>query len=176
MSGGNSVFLIVLVVAMVALMWWQSHKSKQQQQKVQDFRSSLQPGELVQTIGGVIGKVVSVDTKYEEIVIDSEGSEMRFTFRAISKKYERPAFIDDDEVDEDGNPIVNTDEDEANAPEDSDSTNEQTQSDNQAQKPFDSDDENQDTPVEEQSENNNEKADETSADDAKKDENSGKEK
>ncbi|MDF7641656.1 preprotein translocase subunit YajC [Bifidobacterium sp. ESL0784] len=138
-GGSNSLFIIILIVAMVALMWWQSRKSKQQQQKIQDFRASLQPGELVQTIGGVIGKVVSVDTKYEEIVIDSEGSQLRFTFRAISKKYERPAFIDDDEVDEDGNPIVNEDEGSSTGSEDpANSTTDQTlNSNDQAQKPFD---------------------------------------
>lgn len=140
MTGGNTIFIFVLLIAMVALMWWQSRKSKQQQQKVQDFRSSLQPGELVQTIGGIIGEVVSVDTKYEEIVIDSEGSKLRFTFRAISKKYERPAFIDDDEVDEDGNPIVSDDADSANDAEDVDNTaSESTKVDDQAQEPFDSD-------------------------------------
>ena len=62
-------------------------------------------GTEIITIGGVIGKVVSVDTQYEEIVIDSEGSLMRFTFNAISKEYVRPAFVSDDEVDEQGNPV-----------------------------------------------------------------------
>ncbi|MDF7663825.1 preprotein translocase subunit YajC [Bifidobacterium sp. ESL0763] len=122
---------IVFLVLMVALMFWQSRKSKQQQKKVKDFRQSLQPGDLVQTIGGIIGKVVSVDTKYEEIVIDSDGSPMRFTFPAISKKYERPAFIDDDDVDEDGNPVDKDDEDATQA----------TDADETAQKPFDTADE-----------------------------------
>lgn len=110
MPGGNSFIFIVLIVFMVAMMVWSSRKSKQQQAKVKDFRSSLQPGQLVKTIGGVIGTVVSVDTKYEEIVIDSEGSKLCFAFPAISSSYERPAFIDDDEVDEGGNPIAQEDE------------------------------------------------------------------
>ena len=58
----------------------------------------MKPGTEVITIGGVIGKVVSVDTKYEEIVIDSEGSLLRFSFRAVSKEYIRPAFISDEEA------------------------------------------------------------------------------
>ncbi|WP_239457463.1 preprotein translocase subunit YajC [Bifidobacterium pullorum] len=90
---------------MGGMMWWQSKKAKQQQQARQDFRANLQPGTEVITIGGVIGKVVSVDTQYEEIVIDSEGSQLRFSFNAISKEYIRPAFISDDEVDENGNPL-----------------------------------------------------------------------
>ena len=58
---------------MFGMMFWQSKKAKQQQAERQNFRSSLQPGTEVITIGGIIGKVVSVDTEYEEIVVDSEG-------------------------------------------------------------------------------------------------------
>ena len=70
-------FLVVLIVVMFGMMFWQSKKAKQQQAERQDFRSNLQPGTEVITIGGIIGKVVSVDTEYEEIVVDSEGSQDR---------------------------------------------------------------------------------------------------
>ena len=108
-------FLIVIIVVMFGMMFWQSKKAKQQQAERQDFRANLQPGTEVITIGGVIGKVVSVDTEYEEIVIDSEGSQIRFGFNAISREYVRPAYVHDDEVDENGNPFStdSTDEDQA---------------------------------------------------------------
>ena len=108
-------FLIVIIVVMFGMMCWQSKKAKQQQAERQDFRANLQPGTEVITIGGVIGKVVSVDTEYEEIVIDSEGSQIRFGFNAISREYVRPAYVHDDEVDENGNPLStdSTDEDQA---------------------------------------------------------------
>ena len=93
-------FLVVLIVVMFGMMFWQSKKAKQQQAERQNFRSSLQPGTEVITIGGIIGKVVSVDTEYEEIVVDSEGSQLRFGFNAISREYVRPAYVHDDEVDE----------------------------------------------------------------------------
>lgn len=104
-------FLIVIIVVMFGMMFWQSKKAKQQQAERQDFRANLQPGTEVITIGGVIGKVVSVDTEYEEIVIDSEGSQIRFGFNAISREYVRPAYVHDDEV----NPLStdSTDEDQA---------------------------------------------------------------
>ena len=107
-------FLIVIIVVMFGMMFWQSKKAKQQQAERQDFRANLQPGTVI-TIGGVIGKVVSVDTEYEEIVIDSEGSQIRFGFNAISREYVRPAYVHDDEVDENGNPLStdSTDEDQA---------------------------------------------------------------
>lgn len=107
------IFLIVIIVVMFGMMFWQSKKAKQQQAERQDFRANLQPGTEVITIGGVIGKVVSVDTEYEEIVIDSEGSQIRFGFNAISREYVRPAYVHDDEVDENGNPTDSTDEDQA---------------------------------------------------------------
>ena len=109
------IFLIVIIVVMFGMMFWQSKKAKQQQAERQDFRANLQPGTEVITIGGVIGKVVSVDTEYEEIVIDSEGSQIRFGFNASTGEYGRRGNVHDDEVDENGNPLStdSTDEDQA---------------------------------------------------------------
>ena len=104
------IFLIVIIVVMFGMMFWQSKKAKQQQAERQDFRSNLQPGTEVIPIGGIIGKVISVDTEYEEIVVDSEGSQLRFGFNAISREYVRPAYVHDDEVDENGNPLSKEDE------------------------------------------------------------------
>ena len=101
--------LIVIVVVFGGMMWWQSKKAKQQQQEKQDFRRNLQPGTEVITIGRVIGKVVEVDEQYEEIVIDSEGSKLRFGFNAIAREYIRPAYVSDDDVDENGNPLPDED-------------------------------------------------------------------
>lgn len=101
----QSLFLIVLVVAFGAMMVWQSKKAKEQQQERQDFRANLQPGTEVITIGRIIGKVVEVDEQYDEIVIDSEGTKMRFAMSAIAREYIRPAYVSDDEVDENGNPL-----------------------------------------------------------------------
>ena len=90
------IMLIVIVVVFGGMMWWQSKKAKQQQQEKQDFRRNLQPGTEVITIG-------------EEIVIDSEGSKLRFGFNAIAREYIRPAYVSDDEVDENGNPLPDED-------------------------------------------------------------------
>ena len=69
MPQGSSSYLIMIVsiVLIGIMMWWQSRKAKQQQQKMKDFRSSLEPGTEVITIGGIIGKVVSVDEEYEAV-------------------------------------------------------------------------------------------------------------
>ncbi|WP_129897701.1 preprotein translocase subunit YajC [Bifidobacterium pseudolongum] len=98
-------FLIILLVFMIGMMFFQTRKAKQQQEERKNFWSNLAPGTEIVTIGGLIGKVVEVDEQYEEIVLDSEGSLLRFTFRAISREYVRPAYVSDDDVDENGNPI-----------------------------------------------------------------------
>lgn len=105
----QSIMLIMIIVVFGGMMWWQSKKAKQQQQEKQDFRRNLQPGTEVITIGQVIGKVVEVDEQYEEIVIDSEGSKLRFGFNAIAREYIRPAYVSDDEVDENGDPLPDQD-------------------------------------------------------------------
>lgn len=98
-------FLIILLVFMIGMMFFQTRKAKQQQEERKNFWSNLAPGTEVVTIGGLIGKVVEVDEQYEEIVLDSEGTLLRFTFRAVSREYVRPAYVSDDDVDENGNPI-----------------------------------------------------------------------
>ena len=93
--------LIVLIVLMGVMMFYSSRKAKKQQQERQAFRTSLAPGTEVITIGGLIGKVVEVDEQYEEIVLDSEGS----LLQSVSRAYVRPAYVSDDDVDENGNPL-----------------------------------------------------------------------
>ena len=98
-------FLIILLVFMIGMMFFQTRKAKQQQEERKNFWSNLAPGTEIVTIGGLIGKVVEVDEQYEEIVIDSEGTLLRFTFRAINREYVRPAYVSDADVAENGNPI-----------------------------------------------------------------------
>lgn len=92
--------LIILVVAMVCMMMFQTRNAKKRQAEMRSFHESLEPGTEIITIGGIIGKIVSIDTQYEEIVIDSEGSLMRVSFRAVNRLYVRPAFISDEEAEE----------------------------------------------------------------------------
>ncbi|WP_445338890.1 preprotein translocase subunit YajC [Bifidobacterium sp. ESL0822] len=102
---GSMIFMIVIIALMIAMMWGSSRKSKQQQAAVQDFRESLQPGDEVATTTGLLGKVVSVDLEKEQVVIDSEGSQSRWRIQAITRPPIVPAYVHDDEVDENGNPL-----------------------------------------------------------------------
>ncbi|MFT8357890.1 preprotein translocase subunit YajC [Bifidobacterium aquikefiri] len=98
-------FLIILVVLMAGMMWWQSRKAKQQQGKAKDFRESLQPGKEVATYSGLLGTIVSVDLEKEQVVIDSEGTQSKWRIQAITEPPVVPAYVHDDEVDENGNPL-----------------------------------------------------------------------
>lgn len=98
-------FLIILLVFMIGMMFVQTRRARSQQRERDNFWKTLEPGTEVITIGGVIGKVVEVDEQYEEIVLDTDGSLMRFSFKAVNRTYVRPAYVSDDEVDEQGNPI-----------------------------------------------------------------------
>ena len=102
---GSMIFMIVIIALMIAMMWGSSRKSKQQQTAIQDFRESLQPGDEVATTTGLLGKVVSVDLEKAQVVIDSEGSRPRWRIQAITRPPIVPAYVHDDEVDENGNPL-----------------------------------------------------------------------
>lgn len=102
---GSFLVMIIIIAVMFAFMWFSNRKVKQQQSEVQDFRQSLEPGTEVSTNSGLLGTVVSVDLEKEQVVIDSDGSKSRWQLRAITKPPIVPAYVHDDEVDEEGNPL-----------------------------------------------------------------------
>ena len=62
-SGGFSggIITIVMLVAMVALFYFLMYRpQKKQEIEAKNMRDSLQVGDEVTTIGGIIGKVVSI--------------------------------------------------------------------------------------------------------------------
>ncbi|MFR0589901.1 preprotein translocase subunit YajC [Bifidobacterium apri] len=89
--------MIVILILFIFMMWMSSRRmKKQQKQQQEELREAMVPGTLVVLRGGIIATIVSVDEKYEEVVVDSEGSRLRFKLNAVAGKYVRPAFIDDE--------------------------------------------------------------------------------
>ena len=80
--GGMGVW-IIMIVMMIGMFWWTSRSQKKKDKEVQDMRDSLQVGDEVTTIGGVIGKVVSI--KEETFVLETtkEKTHIRFLKGAI---------------------------------------------------------------------------------------------
>lgn len=115
----SMLFMIVIIALMILMMWFSGRKSKQQQTAIQDFRQSLKPGDEVATSTGLLGKIASVDQEKEQVVIDSEGSLSRWRIQAITKPPIVPAYVHDYEVDEEGNPLPEVENEQDDSPSDS---------------------------------------------------------
>ena len=83
-SGPMDLFVwIVPLAIIVGMFWWTSRSQKKRDKEAQDMRDSLQVGDEVTTIGGIIGKVVSI--KEETFVLETtkEKTHIRFLKGAI---------------------------------------------------------------------------------------------
>ena len=61
--------LIFMVLAIVVLYFFMSRSQKKQEKEQNDMRNNLQVGDEITTIGGIIGKVVSI--KEETVTIET---------------------------------------------------------------------------------------------------------
>lgn len=77
--------MLLIIGVMIVFMVISSRKQKKQDQEIADMRNNLQVGDEVTTIGGIIGKVVSI--KEETCVIETsrDGTKIRFLKSAISR-------------------------------------------------------------------------------------------
>ena len=67
--------MLLIIVAMVAMLWFTSRSNKKQEKQAQNMRDSLQVGDEITTIGGIIGKVVSI--KEETLVLETSHDRTR---------------------------------------------------------------------------------------------------
>ena len=77
--------MILIIGVMIVFMVISSRKQKKQDQEIANMRNNLNVGDEVTTIGGIIGKVVSI--KEETCVIETsrDGTKIRFLKSAISR-------------------------------------------------------------------------------------------
>ena len=77
--------MILIIGAMVVFMFISSRKQKKQEKEIADMRNNIAAGDEITTIGGIIGKVVSV--KEETCVIETsrDGTKIRILKSAISR-------------------------------------------------------------------------------------------
>ena len=69
-GGGNMWLTIGMLVVMVAVFYFFMYRpQKKQEKQVNDMRNSLEVGDEITTIGGIIGKVISM--KEETVMIET---------------------------------------------------------------------------------------------------------
>ncbi len=84
-GGGTWITMIVLLVVMVAMFWFTSRSNKKQEKQAQNMRDSLSVGDEITTIGGIIGKIVSI--KEETLVLETshDRTRIRILKTAVSR-------------------------------------------------------------------------------------------
>lgn len=91
MDGSNSSMLFILV-AMLLVMWLlMIRPEKKKQKKIEEMRKALSVGDVVVTIGGIMGRVVHVTD--EDITIESGEDRVRIQLKkwAISNNVKAEA-------------------------------------------------------------------------------------
>jgi len=83
-SGSTMVWMIILLLFFVFYIFFISRRDKKQKQEEQNMRESLKVGDEIVTIGGIMGRVVSV--KEDSVVIETgaDRNKIRFTKSAIA--------------------------------------------------------------------------------------------
>ena len=81
--GGGIGGIIMIVVMFVALYFFMIRPQKKQETQVKEMRDSLQVGDEITTIGGLIGKIVSI--KDETLVMETsrDGTKIRILRSAV---------------------------------------------------------------------------------------------
>ena len=86
-TGGGMTWVTMglLLVVMVAMFWFTSRSNKKQEKQAQDMRDSLSVGDEITTIGGIIGKIVSI--KEETLVLETshDRTRIRILKTAVSR-------------------------------------------------------------------------------------------
>ena len=82
---GSLLTMGLLIVAMVAMFFFTSRSNKKQEREAQNMRDSLSVGDEITTIGGIIGKIVSI--KEETLVPETshDRTRIRILKTAVSR-------------------------------------------------------------------------------------------
>ncbi len=73
---GSTIMTVVMLVAMVALFYFFMYRpQKKQEKETNAMRDSLEVGDEITTIGGIIGKIVSI--KDETVLIETGRDKVR---------------------------------------------------------------------------------------------------
>ena len=78
-AGGSWVTSIIMIVGLLALMYFfMIRPQKKQEKQINEMREGLQVGDEVTTIGGIIGRIVSI--KEETVLIETGRDKVKIRF------------------------------------------------------------------------------------------------
>ncbi|MCD8115892.1 MAG: preprotein translocase subunit YajC [Oscillospiraceae bacterium] len=92
-SGGGASMIIMLVVLIAVFYFFMIRPENKKKKQAQEMRDSLAVGDEITTIGGIVGKIVSVNDKYVVFETGEDRVRMQVTKWAISsntKQTEQP--------------------------------------------------------------------------------------
>ncbi len=77
-SAGSPWITFIMLGAVVLLMFFMFRGNKKQEKQINDMRENLQVGDEITTIGGIIGKIVSI--KEETILVETGRDRVKIRF------------------------------------------------------------------------------------------------
>ncbi len=80
----NAITTLVMLVAMIAIFYFFMYRpQKKQEKESNDMRNNLKVGDEITTIGGVIGKIVSIKDETVTIETSNERNKIRILRTAV---------------------------------------------------------------------------------------------
>lgn len=80
---GNFGPIIILVVMFVGMYFLMIRPQKKQEKQINEMRNNLQVGDEITTIGGIIGKIVSIKEETITIETSHDRTKIRFLRSAV---------------------------------------------------------------------------------------------
>ncbi len=77
-GGGSPWITFIMLGAVVLLMFFMFRGNKKQEKQINEMRENLQVGDEITTIGGIIGKIVSI--KEETILVETGRDKVKIRF------------------------------------------------------------------------------------------------
>ncbi len=77
-NGGSPIITFVMLGAVVLLMFFMFRGNKKQEKQINEMRENLQVGDEITTIGGIIGRIVSI--KEETILVETGRDKVKIRF------------------------------------------------------------------------------------------------
>lgn len=84
-AGGSWISIALIVVVMVVMYFVMIRPNQKQEKEAKNMRENLQVGDEVTTIGGIIGKVVSIKDETFVLETSHDRTRIRFLKSAVSR-------------------------------------------------------------------------------------------